>query len=69
MKKYVFERNKHVEDKLNEESYPLGGISIDDANVVMFIYDKRIKKTTIRHPYIKNPAALSGRRKYHKHNM
>lgn len=47
MKKYVFERNKNVEDKLKEDVYPLGGIEIDEENVVMFIYDKSIKKTKI----------------------
>lgn len=47
MKKYVFERNKQVEDKLNDDVYPLGGIEIDTDNVVLFIYDKSIKKTKI----------------------
>lgn len=47
MKKYVFERNKQVEDKLNDDVYPLGGIEIDNENVVLFIYDKSIKKTKI----------------------
>ena len=47
MKKYVFERNKQVEDKLNDDVYPLGGIEIDTGNVVLFIYDKSIKKTKI----------------------
>ena len=47
MKKYVFERNKDVENKLNEDVYPLGGIEIDENNVVLFIYDKSIKKTKI----------------------
>ncbi len=47
MKKYVFERNKHVEEKLKEDVYPLGGIELDDNNVVMFLYDKSIKKTKI----------------------
>ena len=47
MKKYVFERNKDVEDKLKEDIYPLGGIEIDENNVVLFIYDKSIKKTKI----------------------
>lgn len=47
MKKYVFERNKQVEDKLNDDVYPLGGIEIDEDNVVLFIYDKSIKKTKI----------------------
>ena len=47
MKKYVFERNKEVENKLNEDVYPLGGIEIDENNIVLFIYDKSIKKTKI----------------------
>ena len=47
MKKYVFERNKQVEDKLNDDVYPLGGIEIDNENVVLFIYDKSRKKTKI----------------------
>lgn len=47
MKKYVFERNKQVENKLNEDVYPLGGIEIDENNIVLFIYDKSIKKTKI----------------------
>lgn len=47
MKKYVFERSKHVEEKLNDDIYPLGGIELDEDNVVMFVYDKSIKKTKI----------------------
>lgn len=47
MKKYVFERNKEVENKLNEDIYPLGGIEIYEENIVLFIYDKKIKKTKI----------------------
>lgn len=47
MKKYIFERNKQVENKLNDDIYPLGGIELDVENVVMFIYDKSIKKTKI----------------------
>lgn len=47
MKKYVFEKSKNVEDKLNEDVYPLGGIEIDENNIVLFIYDKSIKKTKI----------------------
>lgn len=47
MKKYVFERNKEVENKLNEDIYPLGGVEIDENNIVLFIYDKSIKKTKI----------------------
>lgn len=47
MKKYVFEKSKEVENKLNEDVYPLGGIEIDENNIVLFIYDKSIKKTKI----------------------
>ena len=47
MKKYIFERSKHVEEKLNDDIYPLGGIEIDEDNIVMFVYDKSIKKTKI----------------------
>lgn len=47
MKKYVFEKSKEVENKLNEDIYPLGGIEIDENNIVLFIYDKSIKKTKI----------------------
>lgn len=47
MKKYVFEKNKHVEDKLNDETYPLGGFELDEDNIVMFIYDKSIRNTKI----------------------
>ena len=36
MKKYIFERSKHVEEKLNDDIYPLGGIELDEDNVVMF---------------------------------
>lgn len=47
MKKYIFEKSKEVENKLNEDVYPLGGIEIDENNIVLFIYDKSIKKTKI----------------------
>lgn len=47
MKKYIFERNKEVENKLKEDIYPLGGIELDENNIVLFIYDKSIKKTKI----------------------
>ena len=47
MKKYVFEKSKQVENKLNEDVYPLVGIEIDEDNIVMFVYDKSIKKTKI----------------------
>ena len=47
MKKYIFEKNKKVEDKLNDTSYPLGGFELDEDNIVMFIYDKSIKNTKI----------------------
>lgn len=47
MKKYHFEKNKEVENKLNDDIYPLGGIEIDEDNIVLFIYDKSIKNTKI----------------------
>ena len=47
MKKYIFEKNKKVEDKLNDTSYPLGGFELDEDNIVMFIYDNSIKNTKI----------------------
>lgn len=47
MKKYVFEKNKDIVDKLKDNSYPLGGFELDEDNIVLFIYDKSIKKTKI----------------------